>query len=164
MRLAERHRINPRKKKEVKKERDPSVKLRRKGAQKDCDVLYINKGIYDAPSPTKNESSTKLVERLNSSFGLKLEEDADKLLTEIFKRGWKVSGLDLVSDRTYGIRFHRSVGDDKSRTFVKKADSIKKLLLMALEHVLNHEDSRYNKRMSKLRRGNHTWDTKKNTR
>ena len=151
MRLAERHRINPRKKKVLKK--DPSVKLRRKSEDQNFDVLYINKGVYEAPSFPKKETSTQLLERINSSFGLKLEEDVDKLLTEVFKRGWKVSNLDLVADRTYGIRFHRSVGEDKSRTFVKKADSVKKLILLALEHVLSHEDNRYNKRMSKLRRG-----------
>tara|TARA_Y100001973_G_C5159804_1_gene312887 strand:- start:74 stop:538 length:465 start_codon:yes stop_codon:yes gene_type:complete len=153
MRLAERHRLNPRKKKKEEKKRDPSVKLRRRGREIEAPVVYISKGIYDAPSPTKQESASDLLNRLNSVFGLKLEDDADKLLTEVFKRGWKVSGLDLVSDRTYGIRFHRSVGDDKSRTFVKKADSLKKLLLLALEHVLNHEENRYKKRMDKLRRG-----------
>ena len=151
MRLAERHRLNPKKKKEAK--RDPSVKLRRGGRDAEASVLYINKGIYNAPSPTKNESVSDLLNRLNSSFGLKLEDDADKLLVEIFKRGWKVSGLDLVSGRTYGIRFNRSVGEQKSRTFVKKAESLKKLLLLTLEDVLNHEENRYKKRMDKLRRG-----------
>lgn len=150
MRLAERHRLNPRK--EKKQKRDPSVKLRRKESGSECDVLYINKGIYDAPSSSKDETSAQSIERLNSSFGLKLEEDADKLLVEIFKRGWKVSGLDLVSGRTYSVRFRRDVGDDKSRTFVKKADSIKKLLLLVLEHVLDHENGRYKKRMDKLRK------------
>jgi hypothetical protein len=158
MRLAERHRLNPRKKKEEPKKeepkKDPSVKLRRGGRDVGAPVVYINKGVYDAPSHAEEESSEDLLNRLNSSFGLKLEDDADKLLVEIFKRGWKVLGFDLASGRTYGIRFNRSVGEQKSRTFVKKAESLKKLLLLALEQVLNHEESRYKNRMDKIRRGN----------
>jgi len=153
MRLADRHRINPRKQKPDPK-KDPSVKLRRKSKDKEAPVVYLNKGVYEAPSYEKEESSSNLLSRINSSFGLKLEDDADKLLVEIFKRGWKVAGLDLVSGRTYGIRFNRSVGEKKSRTFVKKAESLKKLLLLTLEHVLNHEENRYKNRMDKIRRGN----------
>ena len=157
MRLAARHRINPKKETE-----EPIIPLksssviRRPKQERESSVLYINKGVYEAPSFNKKESFEELLSKLNSNFNLKLEDDADSLLLEIFRRGWKVNGLELGVGRTYGIRFHRDVGGEKSRTHTKKSESIKKLLLLTLEHILDQEDNRYKHRMDKLRRRSRT--------
>jgi hypothetical protein len=159
MRLAERHRINPRRKKKEPAKPKPSSVIRRPRKEKEVGVIYMNKGVYDAPSFKEEESFDELLERVNSEFNLKLEDDADKLLLEIFRRGWKVNGLDLGSGRTYGIRFHRNVGGEKSRTYSKKSESIKKLLLISLEHILNQENNRYEHRMDKLRKRSRSLST-----
>ena len=150
MRLAERHRINPKKPKETKA--PSTVRIRKGGKEKALDVLYMNKGVYEGKSSQK-DSVEDLIEKLNSEFNLKLKNDADSILLEIFKRGWKVNSIELGAERTYRVRFHRDVGGEKSRGYVKKAESIKKLLLLTLEHILNHENGRYEQRMNRLRRG-----------
>ena len=152
MRLAERHRINPRKKKEIKPKRNPSVKLRRKNEDSEPSVLYMNRSTFQEPSFNKDESYENMLERINSEYSLKVKSDPDSILSEIFKRGWKVPHIELSMGRTYVIRFFREVGGKKSRTIHKKDESLKKLLLKALEYILVQESNRYNKRMDSIRR------------
>lgn len=132
-----------------KKAADPRVK-RRRPSSSGPEVLYMNKGAYSG-----NESSQKKeisVEELNNEFGLKLSEDIDELVGEIFKRGWKVSAIELNHGRQYIIRFLRDVGGTKSRTFIEKSNSLKNLLLQAMRVILSHETSRHKDRMRKSRR------------
>jgi hypothetical protein len=145
LRLAERHRLTPRKK----KKRPSSVKLRRKSDGGEPTVLYISKSTYSESSIPKNESSEEMLGRINESFSLKIKDDLDQILSEIFKRGWKVPFIELSSGRRHVIRFYREVGGVKSRPMSKKDESLKKVLLKALEHVLYHESNRYNDRMGK---------------
>ena len=149
MRIAERHRLNPKKGKSSKL--PSNVKIRKGGKKKELDVLYLNREVYEAPL-NKAANFEELLEKLNSEFNLNLKNDSDDLLLEIFKRGWKVTALDLNIGRTYVIRFNRNVGGEKSRTYTKKSNSIKHLILLALEHILNHENNRYEQRMGKFRR------------
>ncbi len=159
MKLAERHRINPRKKKEEKEPeneegstKSSSVRLRRKGCSDEPAVHYISKSVYSDSSSPSNESAEEFLKRINDEFSLKVNNDADDILSEIFKRGWKVPHIELAIGRTYLIRFFRAVGGNRSRTIQKKDKSIKKLLLRALEHVLKEEEGRYNRRMGRASR------------
>ena len=152
MKLAERHRLNPRKKKEPKKERPSSIKLRRKGATEDPSVLYINKSVYSDSASPADESAEDFLKRINGKHSLKIIDDADAMLGEIFKRGWKVRHIELSIGRTYLIRFFRDIGEDKSRVTIKKDKSLKKLLLRAIEHILDEERGRYELRMKKANR------------
>ena len=153
MKLAERHRLNPRKKKEKPKEERPSsVRLRRKGGSEEPSVLYISKGVYADSSSPSDESAEDFLKRINDKHSLRIVDDADAFLGEIFKRGWKVRHIELSIGRTYLIRFFRDIGEDKSRAVLKKDKSLKKLLLRALEHILEEERGRYHLRMKKVKR------------
>ena len=157
MKLAERHRLNPRKKKEKEKESEKgtspsSVKLRRKGSTENTAVLYLNKSVYADSASSSDESAESFLKRINDEYSLNMENDADLLLAEIFKRGWKVRHIELSIGRMYLIRFFRDVGGDKSRAIHKKDKSIKKLLLRALEHILQEESGRYSLRMRRQQR------------
>ena len=66
MKLAERHRLNPRKKKEKSKEKLPSsIRLRRKGGSDEPSVLYISKGVYVDSSSPSDESAEDFLKRIN---------------------------------------------------------------------------------------------------
>jgi len=158
LKLADRHRINPKKKKEEKEETPAvpeklsSVKLRRKGDSCDPPVHYISKSVYSDVSTSSSESAEDFLSRINKSFSLKVKNDADAILSEIFKRGWKVSHIEPAIGRTFLIRFNRDVGGQKSRTVQKKDSSLKKLLLRALEYILREETDRYSSRMQRVGR------------
>ena len=149
MRLAPRHRLNP--KKEKIKKRDPTVR-KRKRIKNDTDVVYLRRDTYEPPVNEKSESSSDLLDRLNSQHNMNLENDVDLIHDEILKRGWKISTLDVPVGGAFVIRFSRNVGGVKSRAVVKKSSSVKKLFLLALEHVLDSEGNRYESRMSKMNR------------
>ena len=161
MKLAERHRLTPRKKKkeedvtqeEVAETKPKSVKLRRKGSSSDPSVHYISKSVYSDRSTSSDESAEDFLKRINEEFSLKVVDDADEILGEIFKRGWKVPHIELSIGRLYLIRFFRDVGGNKSRPVQKKDKSLKKLLLKALDYILREENDRYKNRMDKARRG-----------
>ncbi len=158
LKLADRHRINPKKKKREEEEDTPSpsrpssVKLRRKGGNCEPPVHYISKSVYADVSTPSDESAEDFLSRINESFSLKVKNDADAILSEIFKRGWKVSHIEPAIGRTFLIRFNRDVGGQKSRTVQKKDSSLKKLLLRALEYILREETDRYSSRMRRAGR------------
>jgi hypothetical protein len=161
LKLADRHRINPKKKKKedtsdggISSVVPPSSpKLRRKGCPDEPSVHYISKSVYSDDSSPHEESAEDFIGRINEFFSLKIKNDADSILEEIFKRGWKVSHIEPVIGRTFLIRFNRGVGGQKSRTIQKKDRSLKKLLLRALEYILREETGRYSSRMRRAGRG-----------
>jgi len=137
------------KKQEVRKP-DPHVRRRPKAER--VDVVHLRKSAYEGISSKGKESVGAMILRLNDTFNLKLSDDADSLISEIFKRGWKVSTVELGRGKNHVIRFFRDVGDNRSRTFVEKSDSFKKLMLRALEVILSYEDSRHKNRIGRSRR------------
>jgi hypothetical protein len=134
-----------------KKKSDPRVKRRRLSSS-GPEVLYLNKGAYEGDKPASSEKNSVSVDQLNEEFGLKLADDVDALVSEVFKRGWKVSAIELNHGKQYIIRFLRDVGGNKSRTFIEKSDSLKKLMLKAMKVILTHEASRHKDRLRKSRR------------
>jgi len=136
-------------KKKQEKKVDPNI--RRRPKKTGPDVLYMSKSTYKS-EPAKPASSDELLDRLNEVFNLKLSNDVDNLISEIYKRGWKISTLELNKDSKYFIRFFREVGDTKSRIFTEKGDKVKKIVLLALEKILSQEKNRYENRMRSSRK------------
>jgi hypothetical protein len=155
MKLLDKYRINPK----PERKRDPRVRRRPKGPVSP-DVLYINKSVYGSGTQG-NSSPEELLSRIQDDYGLSLAGDVDGLLKEISKRGWKVASLDLESGKKHKMRFFRSVGDNKSRTFVKSSPTVKGLFLLALDQILSEERSRYENRMGKLKRRDASRDSEK---
>jgi hypothetical protein len=138
----------PKKKKE--KKVDPNI--RRRPKKTGPDVLYMSKSTYKSEPAKPAFSSDELLASLNEMFNLKLSNDVDNLISEIYKRGWKISTLELNKDSKYLIRFFREVGDTKSRIFTEKGDKVKKIVLRALEKILSQEKNRYEIRMRSSRK------------
>ena len=130
---------------------DPHVK-RRRPASPGPEVLYLNKGAYEGNNSEKATVDDVSVSHLNSEFGLKLSDDVDTLISEIFKRGWKISSIELHPGKKHIIRFLRNVGGTKSRMFIEKSNSLKGLMIKAMKVVLSHESSRHEDRIRKSRR------------
>tara|TARA_Y100001973_G_C5189734_1_gene330173 strand:+ start:587 stop:1036 length:450 start_codon:yes stop_codon:yes gene_type:complete len=139
----------PKKEKE-KKALPPTVRKRSKNSGPD--VLYMNKDTYRSSPPKKESSAKEFLDRLNETFNTKLTDDIDHLLSEVYKRGWKISTMEFGKGSKYVIRFHREVGDSRSRIFVEKGNTMKKVVLMALERVLAQEKGRYEKRIKGSRK------------
>ena len=132
--------------------RKPDPSIRRRTKAEGVDVVHLRKSAYEGTPNKGKESADAMILRLNSAFNLKLSDDVDSLISDIFKRGWKVSTVELGRGKNHVIRFFRDVGDNRSRTFVEKSDSFKKLMLMALEVILSYEDSRHKNRIGRSRR------------
>tara|TARA_R110000824_G_scaffold279447_1_gene467671 strand:- start:134 stop:607 length:474 start_codon:yes stop_codon:yes gene_type:complete len=155
MKLLERYRINPK----PEKKRDPRVRRRPKDPSSP-DVLYINKSVYGMGAD-QDSSPEEVVDRISKEYSVRVSEDIDEILKEISKRGWKVSSLDLESDKKHKMRFFRGVGDNKSKTFVKSSPTVKGLFLLALEQILSEEDARYKNRIDRLKRRDGSRETEK---
>ena len=106
MKIADRHRINPKKVKHPKPDLGPStVRLRRKSDSQDPRVLYMNKSAYG--SLATDEAVDGMLSRINEEFSVSVKDDVDSFLSNIFRRGWKVSHIDLSVGRIYSAKFFR---------------------------------------------------------
>ena len=110
----------------------------------------MNKSAYG--SLATDEAVDGMLSRINEEFSVSVKDDVDSFLSNIFRRGWKVSHIDLSVGRIYSAKFFREVGDQKSRMRQKKDKSLKRLLLKILEYVLEQERLRFKTRISKSER------------